>query len=357
MKKKLKGFTLVELIIVLALFGLIMMSVVQLLNPVTKFFVRSTNFESTSACVDNMKRCIEGNLKYANRVRAYSMYYPYSDSGAALSEKAARQQSLPSDDLKGHVEDFYNNFFADRHIIDSSGIIYVMVFDNYKERDITGFSTLTEFNENRLNSGKITLYKFWFDNNDGNYNNAAGVINSLNTAPHSDTIEWYVNPKLYGNYEYHFSVGTNHSGDPTLKFDLAGNPITVTEEFSPADFVVTIDVQELRKLPDGGLEREKANANAVSSFSMKNVIDDTATFLKSSVDYVTLDMNNAKPAVNRFEQMQVNASLSREDDGSGNLVNLKDTSGHIVALPDADGNASSEYYYFIYTLPETTYND
>lgn len=356
MKKKLKGFTLVELIIVLALFGLIMMSVVQLLNPVTKFFVRSTNFESTSACVDNMKRCIEGNLKYADRVRAYSMFYPYADV-SPFDEKAARQQSQPSDELKGHVEAFYNTFFADRQIIDSSGIIYVMVFDNFKEKNLTGFSTLTEFNEDRLNSGKITLYKFWFDNNDSAYNNAAGVINSLNTAPRADIVDWYVNPKLYGNYEYHFSVGANHAGDPTLKFDLAGNPITVTEEFSPADFVVTIDVQELRKLPDGGLEREKSNSNAVSSFSMKNVIDDTASFLKSSVDYVTLDMNHAKPAVNRFEQMQVNDHLAREDDVNGNLLNLKDTSGHTVALPDEDGNASSEYYYFIYTLPETTYNN
>ena len=52
MKQRLKGFTLVELVIVMALFSLIMFSVLQLLIPVSRFFVRSGNFESATACMD-----------------------------------------------------------------------------------------------------------------------------------------------------------------------------------------------------------------------------------------------------------------------------------------------------------------
>ena len=55
MKQKLKAFTLVELVIVMGMFTIIMFSVLQLLDPVSKFFVRSSNFEYTTACVDNIK--------------------------------------------------------------------------------------------------------------------------------------------------------------------------------------------------------------------------------------------------------------------------------------------------------------
>ena len=80
MKKIIKGFTLIELVIVLALFSIVMFSVLQLLDPVSKFFVRSSNYETTTACIDNIKRAIEGNLKYADRVRVFSGYEAFSNS-------------------------------------------------------------------------------------------------------------------------------------------------------------------------------------------------------------------------------------------------------------------------------------
>ena len=107
MMKKLKGFTLLELIIVMAIFSIIMYSAVQLLAPVSKFFVRSSNFENTTACMDNMRRCIEGNLKYADRVRAYNSFVPYTYNDATY------QSITPTNDLLDNVKDFYIEFVGD----------------------------------------------------------------------------------------------------------------------------------------------------------------------------------------------------------------------------------------------------
>jgi len=71
MKKKLKGFTLVELVIVMAIFTIIMAAVMALIDPVSKLMKKTTIQEANAAAVDNVKRYIEGNLKYANAIEAH----------------------------------------------------------------------------------------------------------------------------------------------------------------------------------------------------------------------------------------------------------------------------------------------
>ena len=151
MKKIIKGFTLIELVIVLALFSIVMFSVLQLLDPVSKFFVRSSNYETTTACIDNIKRAIEGNLKYADRVRVFSGY-------EAFSGKSAETESPMSAELNAQVKSFWEDFFENRELIDCEDSIYVMVFDNRAQNGgITGLSKLSDFTGQKRNSGKISL--------------------------------------------------------------------------------------------------------------------------------------------------------------------------------------------------------
>lgn len=70
-KKKFKGFTLVELVVVMAIFAILMAAVMALIDPVSKMMKKSTIQEANSAAVDNVKRYIEGNLKYANAIEAH----------------------------------------------------------------------------------------------------------------------------------------------------------------------------------------------------------------------------------------------------------------------------------------------
>lgn len=70
-KKKLKGFTLVELVIVMAIFTILMAAVMALIDPVARMMKKATVQEANAAAVDNVKRYIEGNLKYANAIEAH----------------------------------------------------------------------------------------------------------------------------------------------------------------------------------------------------------------------------------------------------------------------------------------------
>ena len=364
MKQRLRGFTLVELVIVMALFSLIMFSVLQLLIPVSRFFVRSANFESATACMDNMKIAIEGNLKYADRVRCYVDYQPYAQDPSAIHDSNSTATTgtaahyTPSADMYRHVQNFYNEFFgrnksqtdqngresantiltrndgvayaqsALRDYINCRGTIYVMVFDNsqpnnYLDRaNVDDISTnsgslvdsLQRYNELRKNAGKIVLYQFPFDNTTGEFEAATA----------SYTVEpWYVNQKLYGNFDYQFILnddellGTGQNSfdeylDPTdtnvgdqgaARFDAATMDEMV--EFNPEDCTIWIRSYEIKKV--GGQNQMDAEniglSGAVSalmrnilfrdysaSFSMKNVLDvqgahENLNYEDASMDY------------------------------------------------------------------------
>ena len=63
---KLKGFTLVELIVVMAIFGILMTAVMRVLTPLNKLSKRASVQEANAAAVDNMKSYLENSLRYAD---------------------------------------------------------------------------------------------------------------------------------------------------------------------------------------------------------------------------------------------------------------------------------------------------
>ena len=72
MKKKiLKGFTLIELIIVLAIFSVLMIAAMSLVDPVSRIFSHSQTYEQTYAYVDNIQNYLEDSLKFADNLWVY----------------------------------------------------------------------------------------------------------------------------------------------------------------------------------------------------------------------------------------------------------------------------------------------
>jgi prepilin-type cleavage/methylation N-terminal domain protein len=69
--KKLKGFTLIELIIVMAVFGILMVAVMSIMNPLSKIVKKASLQEANSAAVDNMKRYMEGSLRYSDCIEVF----------------------------------------------------------------------------------------------------------------------------------------------------------------------------------------------------------------------------------------------------------------------------------------------
>ncbi len=409
MKHRVKGFTLVELIIVMALFSLIMFSILQLLTPVSKFFVRSSNFENTTACVDNMKRAIEGNLKFANRVRCYVDYLPYTAEHSSMDPG----DYAPTATLQRHVQNFYDEFFgrnksseavntlgaagetALRQYTDCRGTIYVMVFDN---RPPTSYSSasLINFNENAENTGKIVLYEFPFDN-------TGDTPVEFNAASASYTVHpWYVNQKMYGNFDYQFILNADDTFDPThLTEDPAPETPETPEtpeapaEFQPGNFAITLRMYEVRKAgtetvaPDytmlgTALARNVIPKRESVTFSMKNVLDrgtDEEHNYSASATEFKIFRDLAHPGYVKgreggFQEFfqdnayaipkYYNAFINGEDYSTARYPEpytgypFGEGFQSIAAADDhfagsLDGVENVRGFYFIYTLPETTF--
>ena len=70
-KRTKKGFTLIELIIVLAIFSVIMVLVMSFIDPVSKIMKKSSTRERTASYVDNINEYLEKSLRYAQYVRVF----------------------------------------------------------------------------------------------------------------------------------------------------------------------------------------------------------------------------------------------------------------------------------------------
>lgn len=71
-KKKLKGFTLIELIVVMAIFGVILVAAMQLLMPASKVLVQSEHYENQQAVVTNISDYLETVLAPAEFMDVYN---------------------------------------------------------------------------------------------------------------------------------------------------------------------------------------------------------------------------------------------------------------------------------------------
>lgn len=394
-KNSLKGFTLVELIIVMALFSLIMFSVLQLLTPVSKFFVRSANFESSTACLDNMKRAIEGNLKYADRVRCYVNFDPYAENAVAIHSSTDPAEHAPSAQMLEHVQAFYDEFFGRgektpealarsgeagiRQFVDCRGTIYVLVFDNSSPAVGSYVSTsLNEFNDNLENAGKLVLYEFHFDNTEGEFD---ASHSTLGTDPLNTYLvqPWYVNQKVYGNFSYQFLL--NGPGifpepaepAPGEEPEEPEEPEEGEEEtplptsFTPSECTVTIRMFEVRKTNNQEIEPSNIalndslyldvhGKNYVSSFSMKNVLNPEGATISNyssamndfkiyediDPDHAGYNLARGRDAQQYFQDTQgIPRYRDRVENAGGSFMNN-------LSGADAPG------FYFIFTLPETT---
>lgn len=71
-KKKFSGFTLIEMIIVVATFAIIMICVLSFLDPVKKVYRNTYNEADSQAISENMRRYIGDQIQYADRMVLYT---------------------------------------------------------------------------------------------------------------------------------------------------------------------------------------------------------------------------------------------------------------------------------------------
>lgn len=145
-KKTLKGFTLIELIIVLAIFGVIMVLVMSFIDPVSKVMGKTSIRERTASYVDNIGEYLEKSMRYASYVRVFDGDFcdrkkaDPSDSSLNLvttEEKAVIQ--FIDDYFDGAINSEGNHLTGKVHVLklcndhtlgsDKEGAVYETVYD------------------------------------------------------------------------------------------------------------------------------------------------------------------------------------------------------------------------------------
>lgn len=254
--KCLKGFTLLELILVMAIFGILMAAVMSVLKPLNKLTRRVTIEEANAAAVDNIKSYVEGSLRYADCMQVcvggltddddYLIGPCKDDSNEAeagvvktyladqygLSKKLRGEEKTVEDmRIEAAVVNFVNGHFANRTNPGTddplTGKVRVMKIDNENggviseyEYDFTAGYTYTKFcdkdetvglhgNAVELKKGDVKK-KEVYDKATKTYKivQDMGLVNSTIT-PMVGNGDSVINPVYYENYAFYFKPGYN----------------------------------------------------------------------------------------------------------------------------------------------------
>ncbi len=354
-KKNLKGFTLVELIVVMAVFGIIMLGAMRFLDPVNRMMKGASVQEANSATVDNIKRYFEGTLRYANAVYVHNgdLKY-YDDSGvhvidSSMSESARQQQA---------VENFVNSCFTNR--VDSSdqpisGQVYVMKINND-------------------NQGRITESVFDFtagyDYND--WNDATSSWDKKENIPASVsavTIDTpVINDVYYEDYSIFATIGYNtmdviHDGDVTyslpakIKDDQYFGRISEVGSygFTPSMFSFTFvtyknddGADKYHNVIDGEHVFGSPYSSANASLALLNINSAFGGDYRSNLDYSPVRRNG--------HGYSYTDKVDDDGDTYWDYIPITKANPHssnaYFATYDEDNTAGGNNIYIIYTLPD-----
>ena len=109
MKRRQKGFTLIELIIVLAIFSIIMVLVMSFIDPVSKMMTKTSTRERTSSYVDNIGEYLEKSMRYSQFVRIFEG--DLCDRKKSVIEPSSGKTYYKSCDESKAVQQFVDDYY------------------------------------------------------------------------------------------------------------------------------------------------------------------------------------------------------------------------------------------------------
>jgi len=272
MKKKVKGFTLLEMIIVVALFGLIMAGALSLLQPLRRVYKDAYDFEGARGTVSNVRQFVEDNVKYANRIIFLTHCsdlenvdltshvdlsgFPISGNGINPDDGINAIELIRGRYMLGDDEYSYNGAIKRKRMTRADDEVYVIRIDN-PENDGDGNLILNDYPLGDENRGQVTYQVY-------NY-----PVNGIVPIPSETKIS---NQALYREY----SLMANLGG---LITDSLGNPILDSEgliqysDFNPANFALTLDIYKNKRKPGTPAlyDLENTHVNNVITFSLVNI--------------------------------------------------------------------------------------
>lgn len=144
-KSVLKGFTLVELLVVMAIFSVLMAAALALTTPVSRMYKNTALAEKTYSYSNNIQEYLQGALEYSD-----SLYILTEDR---LGSYASDMKSLAEEFRKDHYDKVVVSEDGE-HVRGIRGKVYILRLLN-KPAVINGVN---------VPAGQITLTEYWFDN-------------------------------------------------------------------------------------------------------------------------------------------------------------------------------------------------
>ena len=138
--KRVKGFTLIELIVVLAIFSIIMFAATSLMTPASKIMTNAENMENGSAAVSSISKYLETELSTAEYLRVYGYKVGEGTGPNNMDEKVA--------DFAGTYYGGVLRAGTDPNATDPAygdGVIHVLQFDNSNGGMITKWDYTADF--------------------------------------------------------------------------------------------------------------------------------------------------------------------------------------------------------------------
>jgi prepilin-type N-terminal cleavage/methylation domain-containing protein len=298
-KNALKGFTLIELIVVVAVFGILMAATLTFVQPTSKVMKHASEYSGATNMVDNVRRIVEDNLRFANRMNVYA------GPDVSAGEEAWRQSEVNVLRHKFYFDD------ANR-VTYKQDKVYVLKIDNPEESEFAGFSAGSQ------KPGRVSIWEY-----DG------GVLNTANSK------EWAITQGVYDEYSFSLSYGITWTTTPKMIAGVQWNIIdsgTYTD-FNGADkFVAPSNFQLILDIYKNAYDDR---SNHSGSYKLAN------TSVSNVVALSFVNMVNGTTGTIKDEEIVLKTSDPLNPTTTENRVRY-----------EYKGGTSSKDLYFIYTLPE-----
>ncbi|MDE6707538.1 MAG: type II secretion system GspH family protein [Oscillospiraceae bacterium] len=304
-KKKLKGFTLIELIVVMAIFGIILVAAMQLMLPASKVMVQSEHYENQQAVVTNISNYLESVLTPAEFM---DIYNGNRDPGTIA---------------QSYAENYYEGVLRSGSDVNSptfaTGKIHVLELDN---------------------SGTNTILKNYVYDADFTTGSVSVAYNPL------ETVDNAINNAYYDNYNLQIRVG---AFDENTWNDLLSQPDFLSN-VSASNTVFTIK-SETRSAVNGTVH----TSYHTEFMALGNIFNNST----ANLNYYVIDEKAAPPPANPLDppdpnilsivQIATPNITARKLDASMTNARWAGTLSDRTRSDYAVPTSAIENYYFVYS--------
>lgn len=228
-KRTLKGFTLIELIIVMAIVSILMLGVMRVAQPAIKIMNNTSNSEKTYGYTDNIRTYLQTQLEYSDAL----WVIPESEFGANTFRSLRHPPEFDEHGLEvpgtatdvtvgdgGSIDDAVKDFIDENYfgLVTYNGSGSSDVMDQIQPlKGKVNVMRLLNHDHDSFKAGQITLttYEFESYNNTSDYFSSSGVRITDTSAE-----ELAINPayfEAYDTHDYTFSYALG-------AYDLVGDP-------------------------------------------------------------------------------------------------------------------------------------